>query len=145
VNAKDTGLSVYPGATLKPNTKDDKHTANVNIDTPWFGVKVVALTYQSPDSPDKIKAYYQKEMSEFGRVLDCSPGSADMSYKPANKEDVSCREGEEHHRVQMDEGENQLKVGSRDRQRVVGYKKHDNGTEFTLVYVNAHGGEKETE
>src|SRR5436190_22458096 len=50
VDPKDTGMSVYPGARLKENENGHDNKANVNIDTPWFGVKVVALTYETDDS-----------------------------------------------------------------------------------------------
>jgi hypothetical protein len=62
VNPKDTGLPVYPGARLKPDTDDNKGKANVNINTPWFGLKVVALTYVSDDSQQKVWDYYKNEM-----------------------------------------------------------------------------------
>src|SRR4051794_11225973 len=80
VDPKDTGLPVYPGARLKPDTdKNHEGKANVNIDTPWFGVKVVALTYLTDDPQEKVWDYYKKEMSKYGKVLECKPGSPDMS------------------------------------------------------------------
>src|SRR4051812_27619707 len=45
VVAKDTGLPTYPGAQLKPRNEHDDNKANVNIDSPFFSLKVVALTY----------------------------------------------------------------------------------------------------
>src|SRR4051812_27672221 len=56
VDAKDAGLTVFPGATLKAKEDGDhdEKKANVNIDTPWFGLKVVALTYESKESQDKV-------------------------------------------------------------------------------------------
>src|SRR3954464_8604061 len=52
----DTGLPVYPGA--KPKTKgdsnDDEKSANVDISTSSFGMKVVAIEYETKDAPAKV-------------------------------------------------------------------------------------------
>src|SRR6185437_17073466 len=45
VDPKQMGLSVYPGARLKEKEGNNDSKADVNIDTPWFGLKVVALKY----------------------------------------------------------------------------------------------------
>jgi len=43
-NGAATGLAIYPGARLLKE-KDDDHGGNVVIDTPVFGLKVVAVKY----------------------------------------------------------------------------------------------------
>src|SRR5580704_2422048 len=59
-NVADVGLVVYPGARLKQNDHDgNDKSANVNISSFGFGLKVVALEYESDDSPDKLIAYYR--------------------------------------------------------------------------------------
>jgi hypothetical protein len=46
-DARDAGLPVYPGANLKPKTKDgDAKSANVNLSAFGYGLKVVALEYE---------------------------------------------------------------------------------------------------
>ena len=65
VEARDTGLPVYPGARQAPRSEHDDSQANVNIATPWFGLKVVALKYESDDSPEKILDYYKKELGKY--------------------------------------------------------------------------------
>ena len=42
VDVRDAGLSVYPGAQLKPKKDDDDSSANLSISTSAFGLKVVA-------------------------------------------------------------------------------------------------------
>jgi hypothetical protein len=145
VNPKDTGLSVYPGARLKPEKEDrDQGKANVNIDTPWFGVRVVALTYLTDDSQDKVWDYYKKEMSKYGRVLECKPGSPDLTASRKDKDALSCDNKEEKkHGMNIKAEEVELKVGTEERQRLVGFKPSGNGTEFSLVYVVTHGESKE--
>jgi hypothetical protein len=139
VQANDTGLSVYPGATLAPTDRhDNENKANVNIDTPWFGLKVVALRYVTDDPVDKVWDYYKKEMAQYGRVLECKPGSPDMNLEKHDKNELTCHDRDDHHgRADFDHGDMQLKVGTDDRQRVVAVSTKNGKTEFALVYVNA--------
>ena len=149
VNPADTGLSVYPGSTLKP--KEDKNhdnKADVNIDTPWFGVKVVALTYESNDDPEKIWGYYRDEMTKkWGKPLECRAGSPDMQKTKREKNELDCREDSNNKHgvhIDADSSEMQLKVGSEDKQHVVAVKKENGKTQYSLVYVTVRGGEKES-
>ena len=140
VEAKDTGMSVFPGAKVKEKeTGDgDEKKANVNIDTPWFGLKVVALTYESPAAQEKIWEYYKKELSKYGRVLECKPGSPDMDLTAKDDEELTCRESKKGHvKYSSDRGHMELKVGTANKQRIVALKASGSGTEFSLVYVSA--------
>lgn len=148
VDAKDLGLTVYPGARLKEKAGDDHdNKADVNIDTPWFGLKVVALKYVSDDSQDKVWAYYKKELSKYGHVLECKPGSPDMDVVAKDDDQLTCHEHQrkDHNaNLNLDSDEPSLRVGSQSHQRVVGFKKpFGGGTEFDLVYVATRGDEKE--
>jgi hypothetical protein len=139
-NVKDVGLGLYPGATLKPGTERNKSSANVNISTPFFGLRVVALTYQSDDTPEKITDYYKKELGKYGVVVECRSKwkSDNVVYNGGNSsKPVTCGNEER-------SGDTlELKVGTEDHQRVVAIKPSGKGTEFSLVYVNARGGKEE--
>ena len=143
VDAKDTGMTVYPGARLKQKDNGDDNQANVNIDTPWFGVKVVALTYLTDDPQEKVWDYYKKELSKYGKVLECRPGSRDMQITASEKNQLTCSDKGSKHDMHINPDEPHLKVGTDDRQRVVGFKRSGNGTEFSLVYVVTHGEDKD--
>jgi hypothetical protein len=143
VNPKDTGLSVFPNSTLKERTKKDEGRANVNIDTPWFGVKVVALTYTTDAPPDKVWDFYKKDMSQYGRPLECRPGSPDLSLEAKDDDDLVCYEKKDNRRnrhIRISSDENELKVGTDSRQRIVSMKPNGSGTEYTLVYVVTRSG-----
>ena len=75
-DVKDTGLSAYPGARIAKSDDDDDrhHSANVNISSSLFGLKVVALKYESDDPSDKVLSFYRKEMGKYGKVVDCTGG-----------------------------------------------------------------------
>jgi len=146
VDPAATGFSVYPNSTLKPKTQHDEGQADVNIDTPWFGVKVVAVTYTNNDSPEKIWEYYKKEIaSRYGKPLECRPGSPDLKKEKENSDDLSCwdKNNKEHNRnikLEVSEDNWQLKSGTERRQRIVSIKPKGDGTEFALVYVVTRGG-----
>src|SRR3954470_4181877 len=137
VDPKQVGLTVYPGATLKEKENGNDSKANVNIDTPWFGLKVVALSYESSDPQEKIWDYYKKELSKYGKVLECKPGSPDLNIVAKEKNELTCDKGKSNNKshVNIDSDENSLRVGREDHQRVVGIKQSSKGTEFDLVYV----------
>ena len=69
-DAADLGLPLYPGARLKPGGSDgDDKSANVNISGFGYGIKVVALEYESDDAPDKILHFYRDQLKKYGNIL----------------------------------------------------------------------------
>ena len=129
VNPADTGLPVYPGATVAHKDDNDK-SANVHVGNSFFGVNVVAATLESEAPPQAIVDFYKKEMAAYGAVTECR-GEVDFegshgSKRPVCKEKASARDVE-------------LVVGAEDRQRIVAVKPRGNGSEFALVYVETHG------
>lgn len=137
-DVRDTGLPVYPGARQKPKTNDgDSKSANVNISSSFFGLKVVAVEYQSDDSPEKIIAFYQDQLKKYGSVIQCHTNrhGGDLGFKVgSHSSEVKC------------EGDNsgnivELKVGMEDNQRLVSVEPNGKGTDFALVYIRAHGKE----
>jgi len=136
-DVKDTGLSPYPRARIGKSDDDDRHhSANVNISSSLFGLKVVALKYESDDPSDKVLSFYRKEMGKYGKVLDCT-GGFNMNFHHRDKDaDVTCEDhsGSDHGYKE------ELKVGTENNQRIVAIKPRNSGSEFTLVYVRAWGG-----
>jgi hypothetical protein len=134
MDAKDAGLSTYPGAQLRKSTDHDgDSSANVNISSSMFGMKVVALKYSSSDAPDKVLAFYRKDLSKYGKVVDCE-GGFNMNVHPREKNgdtEVTCD------RDNKSDGEykHELKVGTEGNQRIVAVKPAGDGSEFALVYV----------
>jgi hypothetical protein len=131
---KDTGLALYPGARATRDDDDDRHhSANVNISSSLFGLKVVALKFQSDDPSDKVLAFYRKDMGKYGRVVDCTGGfSMDFHHHDKDAE-VTC----DGHNGPGHEYKEELKVGTENNQRILAIKPRGNGSEFTLVYVRA--------
>ncbi len=138
VDPEDVGIAVYPGAVLAPDDGDQK-SANVNISGFGYGLKVVALQYESKDSSSKIVAFYQDQLKRYGDVVVCHTSSlhvnAGIKKREENTHSLTC-EGESGKDVE-------LKVGTQENQHLVAVEPTDSGSKFSLVYVRAHGSEAE--
>jgi len=131
-DVKDTGLALYPGARVKKDSGDEHHSANVNISSSLFGLKVVALKFESDDPSDKVLAFYRKEMGKYGHVVDCTGGFT-MNFHHHDKDaEVTCDGTGGGH-----EYKEELKVGTDNNQRILAIKSSGSGSEFSLVYVRA--------
>lgn len=143
---RDTGLPVYPGARLKDKGPgNDKNSANVNISSNFFGLKVVAIEYLSDDAPDKLVSFYRDKLKSYGNVLECH---TDSHNDPGNVNvNINNKDSKSH---ELNCGDNkgpkiELKVGTQENQHIVAIGPQDggNGTDFALVYVQVHGGDKD--
>ncbi len=139
-DVKDTGLAVYPNARRKPGNDNDRHAANVDINTPMFGLKVVAIEFVSDDAPDKLISFYRDNMKKFGgKFLECSRASyinledKDVGFGNENGNELTCGKG---HGDAIE-----LKAGTPGNQHVVAIKPSGKGSEFALVFVQKHGKE----
>jgi len=131
-DVRDTGLPVYAGARQKKkDDSGDEKSANVNISTSEFGVKVVAVEYESDDAPSKLVAYYKNELKKFGNVLECHSESENYTYK-GDSDELKC-EGNNHSNTL------ELKVGTKSNQHIVSIKPQGKGSDFALVYVRTRG------
>jgi hypothetical protein len=139
---RDIGLPLYPGARHKSKTGQDSKSANVNISSGLFGVKVVAIEYESDDPPDKLLAYYRDKMKKFGSIVECRTDKqgGDLKVKASNHEDgsrpVSCDDNNSGNVVE-------LKTGTDNNQHLVSVEPEGKGTDFSLVYVRTRGKQGE--
>jgi hypothetical protein len=140
-NVADVGLAVYPGARLKQKNSDgNDESANVNISGFGFGIKVVALQYESDDAPAKILSFYKDQMKKYGSVLECHTSDLNVDMKAYeidsdnNSNELSCP------KLDLNSGTNiELKVGKKDDQHIVSVKPEGKGSSFALVFVRTHG------
>jgi hypothetical protein len=135
-NVADVGLAVYPGARLKQeDSNGSDKSANVNISSFGFGLKVVALEYQSDDSPGKLVAYYRDELKKYGKVLECHTSHLDV-----NPDIKGSDHGSHELTCEGSSGSNiELKVGTKENQHIVAVEPDGKGSSFSLVYVRTHG------
>jgi len=139
-NVGDVGLAVYPGARLKQQGSDgaDK-SANVDISSFGYRVKVVALQYESDDSPAKLVAYYTDQLKKYGHVLECHSSRIDLNADPKrwdhDSHELAC-EGSSGNKIE-------LKVGTKEYQHIVAIEPEGKGSSFALVFVHTHGKDAE--
>jgi len=149
-DVRDTGLPVYPGARQKDTDKaGEEKSANVRISSGFFGLKVVAIEYLSDDPPEKVVAYYKDQLKKYGTILECH-----TSDRHNDAGDVDVNIGDDHDKKESQKltcehnsGTTiELKVGTKDNQHLVSVSPQDKGkgTDFALVFVQTHGGDKDT-
>jgi hypothetical protein len=131
----DIGLAVYPGSRLKE--KDSDHSdksANINISGFGYGIKVVALEYESDDAPAKVLSFYKDQLKKYGNVLECHTSKTNWNVNMGKNDSNELRcEG-------SGSGTNiELKSGRKDDQHIVEVEPEGKGSNFSLVYVRLHG------
>lgn len=132
----DTGLPVFPGSVRKVKGDKDHDSANVNISSNLFGLKVAVVQFQSDQPPQKVLDFYKDKLKSYGSVLECRDSeyvSIEHEHSKAADAPLSC--GKEHGNAI------ELKVGTKERQRIVAVKPSGPGSEFSLVYVETRGKE----
>ena len=132
-SAKDIGLPLYPGAKPHKDNNDDSSAVQLGFSGGDSGFHLAVAKFESADAPDKVAAFYRQALAKYGKVLDCS-----ASAKPANGEDapkgqLTC--GDDRGKP----GEFVYKVGTREKQHVVGVQPDGNHSLFQLVYLMQHG------
>jgi hypothetical protein len=125
----DTGLAQYPNARVKEKSGDDDNSGNVDMSFGPFGLKVAAVTYVTNDSRDKVVDFYRKDMSRYGKVLECKGGIDDEG------DNLVCKPGKH-------DAEIELGTGNKMRRHIVAVKTNGSGTEFSLVYLQLRGGKE---
>ncbi|MBV9073524.1 MAG: hypothetical protein JOZ10_07840 [Acidobacteria bacterium] len=143
VKPEDTGLNVYPGATLVPKQGHDSDKANVTLSSPWGQLKVVALNYHSDDPPEKVLAWYRSDLQKkYGKFLECKGTQVmDHGLKLDNQLTCGSEKGEgKNYGVDAGDGNTlELKTGTDDKQHIVAVKPESSGSNIALVYVQKHG------
>ena len=141
-DVSDIGLAVYPGARLREKDSDgsDK-SANVKISGFGYGLKVLALEYESDDSAAKVLSFYRERLKKYGSVLEChtSKGNWNINLNAHQTFSGSKNNSKELTCDGTGGDEIELKVGRSDDQHIVAVEPREKGSNFSLVYVRTHG------
>lgn len=140
VDPKATGIAVYPGATVVEKERGND-SANVSVDSSFFGLKVVALKYRTNDPPDKVLGYYRDQLKTYGSVLECKGhyNAGSTERVGGDSRELTCGKERDGVNINIDTDGTELKVGTTDRQHIVSVKPYGGGSEFALVYVQTRG------
>jgi hypothetical protein len=140
--AADLGLPVYPGATAVKGDGDHK-SADVQLGFGKWELRVKAVSYQTPDSEEKVTAFYKKALGRYGNVITCK-GNSPVGAPAATSEGLSCADDGKNANVKIDQGDYhvgksglELKAGSKRHQHIVGFDNPKDGmTRFALVALD---------
>ncbi len=108
-------LPVYPGSQFRQQSSVEDYPARV---------KVVVDEYVTAEAPEKVSAFYRKELAARGAVIECRS----MRVFTSGKFSKGCK---------ADKGDTlQLKFIGKKQQYVVAVKASAGTTEFALVYLS---------
>lgn len=141
------GLPTYPGATLihKDENKDDNGSADINMSFGSFHLRVKAVSYRTPDSPDKVEAFYRGALHRYGDVIQCS-GNHAVGKPDHTPEGLTCNDDDNngnnprHFSINGSSSSKlQFKAGSKKHQHIVSVEPEGAGTKFSLIALDLPG------
>src|ERR1700691_4605612 len=132
-SAADLGLPVYPGANIAKDKDNDKSAA-IHMGFGEWELRVKVVNYSTPDSQDKVLAFYKNALNRYGDVITCQ-GTTPVGTPTATSEGLTCADDKDNtSTVQIDRGdygsgENslELKAGSKRHQHIVGFQSSARG------------------
>lgn len=151
-NTADTaniGISAYPGAVPVADKGDDSNKANISMSFGSFHLGVKAADFQTPDSQDKVLAFYQKDLANrYGAPIECRGHDA-ISSLHHTAQGLTCtdvegnhiRTGDDHSKgIAIINGDSstdiELRAGSPQHFHIVSVKDNDGGTQIGLVALD---------
>jgi hypothetical protein len=140
MNIQGIGLAVYPGAELVRKKDKDNGSADVNLSFGRFQLRVKAANYQTPDTPEKVTAFYKDALKKYGVVIECNHDQP-VGTPTQTDEGLTCSDGNKKHAVAEADasGKTELKTGSKQHQHIVAIEPNGNGTKFGLVALDLPG------
>jgi hypothetical protein len=139
-DSTNLGLATYPGAVPVKDDKDDNNSADLNMNFGDFHMGLKVISYQTSDSPDKVLAFYRKDMARYGDVIECQNnepvGTPTRTSQGLTCQDQDDKENTHIHASASSDDDLQLRAGSEQRQHIVGVKKKDGTTRIGLVMLN---------
>ena len=143
--ASDLGLPAYPGAQIVRD-KENAKSADVHMGFGEWELRVKAVSYSTPDSQDKVQAFYKQALGRYGDVIVCDKNTS-VGKPTATSDGLTCDDhGKKGSGIEIGESKHdvaglQLKAGSERHQHIVGFESPVNGqTRFSLVAIDLPTG-----
>lgn len=133
------GLPIYPGAEIVKKDKNNG-SADVNLSFGKFQLRVKAVSYRTPDSPEKVTSFYRDAMKRYGTVIQCDHDKT-VGTPAETDQGLTCSDGNNKHVETGTDatGKTELKVGSKQHQRIVAIDPDGSGSKFGLVILDLPG------
>jgi hypothetical protein len=135
------GLPSYPGAQrVRNDNGKDNNAADVNLSFGSFQLRVRAVEFRTTDTPDQVKAFYRKELTRYGTVIDCV-NQHPVGQPERTPEGLTCDNQKGNHISKGTDlsGNHELKAGSEQHQHIVAVDTEGTGTKFGLVALDLPG------
>lgn len=139
----DIGLPAYPGATEVKKKNKNNGAADVDMNFGDFHLRVKAVAYQTPDSPESVIAFYRKRLATYGDVIECKD-KRPVGTPSKTSEGLTCDDSNNHFMISDTPGHVELKAGGKTHQHIVAVEKHFDGTKIGLVALNLPAGKSES-
>lgn len=140
-NIAGIGLTTYPGAVpVKEDNGSKNDAADINLNFGDFHLGVKAATFQTSDSPDKVEAFYRRDMAHYGDVLECR-GDKTVGQPARTAEGLTCSDDHGRHEIHVNADRNdlELRAGSPEHIHIAGIQAKDGGTKIGLVALDLPG------
>lgn len=131
---KDIGLPGYPGAMPFKEKDSDSSSADLLFLLNSFHFSVKAASFVTPDSPERIIAFYRKPLAKFGEVLECDHGKP-VGSLAVTKSGLTCSDHESGPAtVNGSDSDHELRAGTPEQFWIVAVDGTENGkTKFALA------------
>ena len=126
LESPNVGLPVYPGSRPVRRANQEHESAEVSIGAPFFGLEVVAASFESDAAPQAIVDFYKNQMKTYGNVTECR-GNVDFKGRRGLRLPV-CKK-------RLMSPAIQLVVGTEAHHRLVSVEPRPNGSEFAVVSI----------
>ncbi len=140
---EETGLPLYQGATLEREAGDDDGGVNLNLWIHSFGFKLVAMKLKTPDSAEKVEAFYRAALAQHGEVLDCSDAASKRKTARSERAAYNVLTCDDLQMTKSGLRDGKLfKAGTRTNQYGVSVQTKGNMTTFQLFHFEKRGGDE---
>jgi hypothetical protein len=140
------GLTAYPGAVPVADSKDsDSNNANINMSFGSFHLGVRAAGFQTSDQPEKVLAFYRKDLARYGDVIECSHDKP-VGQPTRTSQGLVCSDKGNTTKITTDtnglhindskSAGLELRAGSQQHQHIVSVEQKDGGTKIGLVALD---------
>jgi len=131
----DIGVAAYPGA-VPVKDHDDNSNADINLNFGGFHLGVKAASFQTTDQPEKVLAFYRKDLARYGDVIECQ-GDTAVGQPNHTAQGLTCDTKQHNHITTKDHTDNglELRAGSQQHQHIVSVEHKDGGTKIGLVLL----------
>jgi hypothetical protein len=137
-NTSAIGLTLYPGSIpIKEHDGRNNDAADINMSFGSFHLGVKAASYLTHDPQDKVLAFYRKDLTRYGDVIECR-GNNPVGQPTRTSLGLTCNEQEHHHVTanMSSDSDFDLRAGSQQHQHIVNVKPDDGGIKIGLVALD---------